>query len=334
MSQGRRHGRTRPRGESSDDTAEFGTTDPRLEAARAAERRVYEHYGLTFTDHHVPVPELDTEVRVAEVGSGPPVVLIPGGIGHGDLWTPLLAELDGFTAYVMDRPGGGLSGPIDHRTRPLSDIAALSTGAVFDHLDLDAAPAIGSSMGGLWAMRFALARPARVSALALLGCPALYPGTSAPLPMRLVSVPLLGEVVYDAVMRPDGVGDTRETLEFLGHPATTARDLPEPLLASWYRMENLPDAKRSWVSLLQQAVRVRGANPESAFTHADLRRLRAPVSLLWGSDDPFGSVETGRRGADVIPDATFERVGVGHQPWFDDPARCGASLREFLQEHA
>lgn len=315
-------------------TDDVGPRNPLIAAASAAERRAYDHYGLEFTDHHVPVPELDTHVRVAEVGAGPPLVLLPGGLGYGVVWTPLLAELPGFTAYVMDRPGAGLSGSIDHRDRPLADTATSSTAAVFDHFDLDAAPVLGNSMGGLWAMRYALSRPARAGPLVLLGCPALYPETSAPLPMRLVSLPVLGGIVYGLAMRPADSDDARSTVEILGHPAGTASDLPEPLMDAWYRMETLPDARRSWVSLLQQAVRVRGAVPESAFTPDDLGQIRVPVSLLWGRDDPFGSVETGRRGAESFPDATFQQVGVGHLPWLDDPARCGASVQSFLERHA
>lgn len=83
--------------------------DPRVKVARDAERTAYGHYGLEFTEHYVHVPELDCHIRVTEVGDGPPVVVNPGGVGYGVIWTPLLPELDGYTAFVMDRPGGGFS---------------------------------------------------------------------------------------------------------------------------------------------------------------------------------------------------------------------------------
>lgn len=308
--------------------------NPRVSAARESERRLYEHYGFETTDHRVEVPELDSYVRVAEVGTGPPLVLMPGGVGHGDILVPLLPELRGYTAFVVDRPGGGLSSPIDHRSLPLRVIAAASTAAVFDHFDIDEAPMVANSMGGHWALRFALDQPERVSAMALLGCPALYPETSAPFPMRLLSVPGLGGLLHGLVMQPGDADGARESAAFLGHPEEKTEEFPEPLMESWYRMENLPDAKRSWVSLLQQAARLRGAQPDAAFTPDDLRSVQPPVLLLWGSDDPFGSVELGRRGARYFPDATFYEVGIGHLPWLDEPEECGALIRHFLGEHA
>lgn len=305
----------------------------RVSAASEAERRAYEESGLAVVNHRIEVPALGTHVRVAEVGTGPPVVLIQGGLGHGDLWIPLLPELRGYTAYVMDRPGSGLSGGIDHRSTSLREIAASSTGAVFDHFGLDTAPIVGNSMGGLWSLRFALDRPERVSALVLLGCPALYPGTSAPFPMRLISVPWVGELLYGTLMRPDDPEGVRETIRFLGHPDETAANVSEAAVESWCRMETLPDAKRSWVSLLRQALRLRGAVPDAAFTPADLRSVQAPVRLIWGREDPFGSVEQGRRGADYFPEATFHEVGVGHLPWLDEPEACGELIRSFLDQH-
>lgn len=307
--------------------------DPRVVAARRAERAAYEHYGLDHTEQFIHVPELECHVRVVEVGSGPPVVVVPGGVGYGVIWTPLLPELDGHRLLVMDRPGGGLSDGIDHRSMPLRRIAATSMAALFDHFDLEGVPLVANSMGGLWSLRFALARSDRVSAIALLGCPALYPGTSAPLPMRLLSLRIVGGRLVGPVMRADDADDARGTLEFLGHPAGTARELPEAFAEAWYRMEQIPHFERSWATLLRQAVRLRGAVPESAFTPADLGNVEAPVLLVWGSDDPFGTPGTGRNRAAAFADATFHEVGTGHLPWLDEPVRCGELVREFLGHH-
>lgn len=189
--------------------------DPRVEAARAAERAAYEHYELEPEDHYLEVPELALQIRVVEVGAGPPVVLIPGGHGPGCIWIPFLPELDGYTAYVTDRPGGGTSDGIDYRSMPLWSLAACSTRALFDHFDLDRAPVIGNSMGGLWSLRLALEHPGRAAALVLPGCPAVYPGTSAPLPMRLGSVPGLRGFIVENMMRSSDPDGARETLEFL-----------------------------------------------------------------------------------------------------------------------
>lgn len=304
--------------------------DPRVAAARSAERAAYDRYGLEYAEEFVEIPELNSDIRVVECGAGPPLVLVIGGAGTGLMWLPLLPELEGFTLYVMDRPGGGLSDGLDYRSVPLPRAAAASTRALFEHFGLESAPVIGNSMGGLWTLRFALEHPRRVDSIGLLGCPALYPGTSAPLPMRIGSVSFLSGFVVETMMQPDDADDVRGTWEFLGHPDTTIERLPGAFAEAWYRMETLPQYKPTWVSILQSVLRLRGADPDAAFTPDDLAAIASPVSLLWGREDPFGSLEKGRAGAEHFQDAEFHEVGVGHLPWLDDPGRCGELLREFL----
>lgn len=306
--------------------------DPRVQAAHTAERAAYERYRLEPDEHYVDLPDWGLQMRVVEVGTGPPVVLLPGGHGPGSIWISFLPQLREYTAYVMDRPGGGLSDGIDYRSLPLRQLAARSTVKLFDHFELDDAPLIGNSMGGLWALRFALAYPDRVSAMALLGCPAVYPGTSAPFPMRLGSIPGLSGLIVDHMMQSTSPDDARATLEFLGQPPETIAHLPEEFIEAWYRMEDLPHFKYTWVGLLQTVLSLWGANSEAAFTPDDLRNISAPVCLIWGSDDPFGSVAAGRAGAAHFPDAEFHEVGVGHLPWLDEPETCGALARAFIAQ--
>ena len=307
---------------------------PEVEAARAAERRAFDRYGLEVTEHFIQVPGLDRQIRVLEVGTGSPLVMIPGGVGYSTILLPLVPELSEHRVLLVDRPGAGLSDGIDHRDWPLAELAATSIAAVFDHFELDAAPIVANSMGGLFAFRFALAHPERVTAIAQLGCPALYPKTSAPFPMRLMSIRGLGGIIYDRGMFPDEVEDVGTTLEFMGHPPGTADKHPPELLEAIYHMERLPTVRRSWLSLLQSVARVRGARPTAAITDDDLEALEQPVLLLWGSDDPFGSIETGRRGLQYFKDAEFHEVGVGHLPWADDLETCGELIRAFLSENA
>lgn len=306
--------------------------DPRVRAARRAEGRAYEHYGLEFDEHFVDVDPLGVRVRVYTVGSAEPVVALAGGIGEGLKWLPLLPELADFTVYVIDRPGAGLSDGIDHRALPLDRTAASVTEAVFDNFDLDTASVMGSSMGGLWSLRFALAHPERVERIALLGTPALYPGTSSPVMTRLSSIPGLGGFLMENVVQPESPNDTRKGWGFLGHPDETVQSLPEEYAEATYRMDNLPYYRLSWESLAQTSVNLWGAVPKAALTPADLEGIRSPVTLLWGSDDPFGSVTRGRGGAEHFADASFHVVGIGHLPWLDEPERCGALVSRFVNE--
>lgn len=307
--------------------------DPRVQAARHAEQRVYEHYGFDSTDHFIDVPSLETRIRVVEVGAGPPVVMIPGDFGQGVMWTPLLPELEEYTAYIMDRPGGGLSDGIDYRDYPVRTVAARSTAAVFDQFELDTAPLVGHVEGGLYSLRFALEHPNRASAIALLGCPMLYPGTSPPLPIRLLSVPVVGKLLFSRIQSDDAEELSEMLGDIAGHPEETVEAVPAPLLEAMHRMENLPHVPESMVSMLQRMFRLRGTDPEAALTPEDFRGIHSPVSLIWGREDLFGSVEQGRAGAEHFPEMEFHEVGVGIFPWFDDPETCGDLIRDFIDRH-
>lgn len=308
-------------------------SDLRVEAARQAEERVYEYFGCEYTEHFVDVDELGLRMRVVEVGTGPPIVLITGGNGVGLEWAPLLPELPGHTLYIMDRPGAGFSDGIDHRSMPFQYQAVSATKALFDHFELDTAPIVGNSIGGHWAITFALEHPERVLSVALLGCPAFYPGTSAPLPLRLGSLPVIGGILFERFIQPDDATDSRANWEFLGQSDKTIEGLPEVFAEAWYCMQNLPHAKLAWVSLLQTVVRVRGARPSVALTPEDLRSVTVPVLLIWGAKDTFGAIEQGKKGARWFPDVEFHEVGVGHLPWLDEPERCGELILEFVARH-
>lgn len=301
-----------------------------VQRAREAESAAYEHYGLNPTEHYIDVDDLGIDIRTVVVGEGPPLVLINGGEGKGVPWLPLLPELEGYTLYVMDRPGSGLSDGIDYRSRPIRDLAATSTLALFDHFDLDTAPIVGNSMGGLWTLRFAQAHQDRVTSIGLLGCPAVYPGTSAPLLMRIGSISALSGFIAGNILQADGTEDVHTAWKFLGHPAQTRQRLPDVLAEAWYRMDQFPRVKTTWIGILQRVLRLRGAHPDAAFTPQDLRSIEVPVTLIWGSEDPFGSVEKGREGATYFQNADFNEVGVGHLPWFDEPEICGEILREHI----
>ena len=96
---------------------------------------------------------------VESTGHGPPLVLLHGWAMHSGIWGPIVAHLaHRFRVHAVDLPGHGYSAPVAPCT--LDAMAA----AVDAALDAEARPlaVLGWSLGGLVAMRWALARPATV----------------------------------------------------------------------------------------------------------------------------------------------------------------------------
>jgi pimeloyl-ACP methyl ester carboxylesterase len=98
-------------------------------------------------------------------GEGPPVVLLHAGIADSRMWEPQLRSFPkSHTVIRLDLPGFGNS-PIE--TNPISYRG--SVGEALDAAGVERAAVVGTSLGGMVALDFALDSPERVSALVLVG---------------------------------------------------------------------------------------------------------------------------------------------------------------------
>lgn len=303
----------------------------RIEAARKAENELWKHYDLSVKEQFIDIPTPPLQVRMLEMGNsaGVPLVFVQGGLGEAIGWYSLIAHLaDDFRCITLDRPGGGLSDGIDFLEVDVRKLAVDVLQAVLDAAHLEQAGFVANSMGAWWTIQLALEAPDRVSRMILPGCPALILDTSAPFPMRLVSLPLLGRL-FAKLMSPANSEKARELPVFLGHPKEVGQRWSDIEAETWYRFGNLPNFQHAWYTLLRRFLNLSGGNREMQITAEHLRRISQPTLFLWGKDDPFGSTDSGRRAAELIPDAHFEVVGTGHLPWWDEPEACARRIRDF-----
>jgi 2-hydroxy-6-oxonona-2,4-dienedioate hydrolase len=294
-------------------------------AARDAEDRLFDFYGIRAKDHYMPIPGLKIKMRITEIGSGPPVVVVPGNTGDVFPLIPLLASLKGRRIIAINRPGGGLSEGMDHRTVDIRKFAVQTITAVFDAFNLDSAPIIAHSMGGHWSLWMTMDNPHRVRALILLGVPGNVISTRPPLALRLMGVPLLNRLLFKLVSPRDTAHSLRG-LSFMGHSAEIVAALPEAMADCYYHFQKLPHYKISAISLMEKGV--------PRITAEQLNTISRPVMLYWGTNDPFGNVETGREIAWFIHDAEFNAVkDAGHLPWLENPELCGRVALDFIAKY-
>jgi pimeloyl-ACP methyl ester carboxylesterase len=308
-------------------------TDPQMAAAQEAENRLFDQYGLDVKTHFVDVAEANIRVRVLESGSGPAVLVVPGGVGDGWIWASLMAKLKGWRLIVLNRPGGGMSDGIDHRAVDVRKLAVHTLTSVLDYFNLERVPVIGNSMGGLWSFWLALDRPERVAGMVQMGCPATILGTSAPFPMRLMSVSGLNRLLVK-MMVPNSLEKARDLPTFMGHPKEVGANWPEAMAGCSYQFPRLPTFERAWLSLMEWVLNLRGVKPGLGLGEEALRRVQGPVLFMWGSRDPFGSLEVAHRAAEAVPNGVLRQVGIGHLPWWDDADECARLIREFLSKKA
>jgi pimeloyl-ACP methyl ester carboxylesterase len=111
-------------------------------------------------------------------GAGPPMVLLHGGLGSGEMFGPTLPTLAEHHQVILpDLQGHGRTADIDRPIDPrlmADDIAAL-----IDHLGLDRPDLVGFSLGGWVALHTAAKYPAKVGRLVMASAntrpDAIYP---------------------------------------------------------------------------------------------------------------------------------------------------------------
>ena len=106
----------------------------------------------------------------ATYGSGSPVILLHGGLGHSGNWgyqVPALVK-SGYCAVVIDSRGHGRS---TRDRRPFSyELMASDVLAVMDALDLEEAALVGWSDGACIALILAAKSPSRVAGVFFFAC--------------------------------------------------------------------------------------------------------------------------------------------------------------------
>ena len=288
--------------------------------------------GASVSSRHVEVGPGDG-VHLLERGTGAPVVLLHGAGNPAGFLLPLLHELHGVRAIAPDRPGVGLSDPIDLPAGRYRETAVAWLDRLLDTLELDATTLVGHSGGGLWALWYALAHPDRVRRLVLLGVPTL-PRTRCPLPIRLIATPGLGQLL-SRLTPPSPEAMLRFAHHAAREKATLARypDLVDLLVAAARDPVTDRAAKAEFRALVSPLALLSpsGFRPRARVRPDELGQLAMPTLVLWGEHDPVGSVPVARAIAELIPNARLELLPTGHGPWLGQPTRTATVVAEFAR---
>jgi proline iminopeptidase len=262
----------------------------------------------------------------AEAGRGEPLIACHGGPGLWDIFGSLAGLLGGDVRVVRwDQRGCGRSerrGPYSV-ARSVADLDAVRAG-----LGLERVAVLGHSWGATLALRYALDRPDRVSALIYVSGTGLgwawhEPFQRAAAARVAASEPRLSELRARATDRSEA--EDRElailqwSAEFTG---TDARRHAEEMATPWFRI-NHECYDRIWGELRRTW--------REASLVAECRALGAPVLIIDGADDlrPRWAVDSL---AEALPCVTRVVLpGVGHVPWLEAPGEVSSLVREFVR---
>jgi pimeloyl-ACP methyl ester carboxylesterase len=265
------------------------------------------------------------KIHVFEAGSGPPLVMLHGTGTAGYSLLPLLDHLEGVRAIVPDRPGNGLSDPVDFGHNGYRDRAVEVTGQMLDALGVDQISLGGNSGGSVWAIWYALAHPERIQHLILLGSVPLLPGTHAPILIRLMTTPIIGHIMARMpankrmVVQLMGVMGEGETI--VNHPKVL-----EALIAT----NNDPVASKAARTEFSAFLNVLGFRENMKIQTGDLAKLSMPTLVIWGDHDPLGGVDVARVISEAIPNCELEVLPAGHVPQLGHPDKAARLISDFV----
>ncbi|MBV2132378.1 alpha/beta fold hydrolase [Pseudomonas sp. MAP12] len=246
--------------------------------------------------------DLDLQLHYNDCGAGAETVVMLHGSGPGASgWAnfnrniePLVAA--GYRVILMDCPGWSKSDPIVCNGSR-SDLNATALKGLLDALDLDRVHLIGNSMGGHSAVAFALANPARVGKLVLMGG-----GTGGASPFT--PMPTEGIKLLQGLYREPSIDNLKKMMEVFVFDSS---ELTEELFQA--RLDNMLGRRDH----LDNFVKSLAANPKQFPDFSPrLGEISAPTLIVWGSNDRFVPLDSGLRLLAGLPNAelhVFNRCG-------------------------
>ena len=215
-------------------------------------------------------------VHVAEMGSGPPVLLLHGWPQHWYSWREVAARLAGeFRLVMADLRGFGWSDAPGRGYHP--EVFAADAVALLDALGLQRVAVLGHDWGGHTAFLLALRHPERVRALVVCNAPPPWPR----LTLRLVGG--LWRTWYVLALAAPVVGPRLAAdPRFLRFAAGGRSPADVPTYA-----ERLRDPRRARASSLLYRSYLALARTELLQRDYEPLRLTVPARLLFGREDHF-----------------------------------------------
>lgn len=255
-------------------------------------------------------------LRVARLGSGPPVILLHGYPDNLQVWSELVPRIAARREVIaFDWPGMGYSEAWTGGATPFDFARRLRL--LMDDWGIKRAAIVGHDMGGQPGLAFAAEYPERISRLVVMNSLVIWDEKTS------WEIALLRKFGWNRVLleRLPRAVFFRAIRTFLPRGYKLSAELRGDLWESFQR----PEVRRY---VVRMCAGYQGTLPRLKEMYPG---IRTPALFLWAERDKHFPVVHARRLAGMVPGAQLEEIsGAGHWMALDRADEVGARILRFL----
>lgn len=257
-------------------------------------------------------------LRIARMGSGPPVIFLHGYPDNLQIWSELAMRLaDQFEVIAFDWPGMGYSDPWSGGTTPFHMADRLHK--ILDELGIERASLVGMDMGGQPALVFAAQHPERMHHLVVMNSLVLWDEKTS------WEIQVLRKYGWNRfiIRNFPRLVFKRAEMTFLPR----GMKLPFELRADLWRSFSQSEVRSFIARLCAGYQGTLERLPELYKT------ITCPALVLWGEHDQHFPPEHARRLHEAIKGSTLQIIpGAEHWMAWYLPGAVAESIRGFMGE--
>ena len=254
-----------------------------------------------------------TNVHYRDEGSSSdsiPIILIHGtgsSLHAYDIWSDNLKKSN--RVIRMDLPAFGLTGPFLKRDYTISNYTTFLK-EFLDSLNIKQCILVGNSLGGEIAWRLAIQEPVMSRKLILLD-PSGYPviSKSVPIAFKLAKIPVLNKFL--TYITPRFL--VRASIENVYFDKSKVSD---SLVNRYFDLTLRKGNRKAIVDRLKVSTTLTNGTK----THDNIKNIKQPTLIIWGSDDQLIPVENGYKFKnDITNSKLIVMQQTGHVPMEEKP---------------
>jgi len=257
------------------------------------------------------------------LGHGDPVVVLSGGPGFSVAYMRPVAEVVAkhHRAILFEQRGTGHSAITSYDTLTL-DSAVSDLEALRQELNVNRLTIVGHSWGGMLAMLYAQAHPEHVGRIVLIDSGGLTTAFMESFSKNLEA--------RESGEDLDKLAYWRDPARKKADPRHAAVEALKAKMPSYFydrRKANVPLGDDDYDSRVFSAL---GRSLKNYDVTAGMKKLRAPVLIIHGREDPLVAAEELHA---AIPGSKLVWIEKsGHFPWVEQPAAFRAAIERFLSK--